>query len=176
MLHPQPFTAKQTAHGKTYEPVALKEYKKYMFSTRNPVSVFKSGLVVSIAPPFLAASPDGKVVDRGCSKPFGLVEVKCPYTKFHVSPLEACADESFFAENVNGKPRLKRGHQYYFQIQSQLGITGASWCDFVIYTNKGISIERIIIDPQFWEVLNEDLKNSYFEHFIAPASVEFSNH
>ena len=33
-------SAKQTAHGKTYEPVALKEYEKYMFSTRNPVSVF----------------------------------------------------------------------------------------------------------------------------------------
>lgn len=176
LLHPKPFTAKQTAHGKTYEPVALREYEKYMFSTRNPVSVFKSGLVVSMASPFLAASPDGKVIDRGCSKPFGLVEVKCPYSKFHVSPLEACADETFYAENVNGKPRLKRGHQYYFQIQGQLGITGASWCDFVIYTNKGMSIERITSDPQFWDVLNEGLKKSYFEHFIAPASVEFSNH
>ena len=61
-----------------------------MFSTRNPVSVFKSGLVVSMASPFLAASPDGKVIDQGCSKPFGLVEVKCPYTEFHVRPLEAC--------------------------------------------------------------------------------------
>ena len=35
-------------------------------------------------------------------------------------PLEACADESFLAENGHGKPRLKRGHQYYFQIQRQL--------------------------------------------------------
>ncbi|PFX13588.1 Sushi, von Willebrand factor type A, EGF and pentraxin domain-containing protein 1 [Stylophora pistillata] len=68
-----------------------------------------------------AASPDGKVIDQGCSKPFGLVKVKCPYTKFHVNPLEACAGESFFAENGNGKPRLKRGHQYYLQIQGQLG-------------------------------------------------------
>ncbi|CAH3181347.1 unnamed protein product [Porites lobata] len=132
-----------------------------------------------MASPFLEASPHGKVIDRGCSKPFGLVEVKFPYTKFHVSPLEACADESFFAENVNGKPSanvLKREHQYYFQIQGELGNTGASWCDFVIYTNKGMSIERITFNPQFWDVLNEGLKNSYFKHFIAPASVEFSNH
>lgn len=49
LLHPQPFTAKQTAHRKTYQPVALKEYKKCMFSTRNPVSVFKSGLL-SVSP------------------------------------------------------------------------------------------------------------------------------
>ena len=55
LLHPKPFTSKQTVRGKTYEPVALKEYEKYMFSTRNPVSVFKSGLVVSMASPFFSS-------------------------------------------------------------------------------------------------------------------------
>lgn len=176
LLHPKPFTSKQTEHGKTYEPVALKEYEKYMFATRNPVTVLKSGLVVSMACPILAASPDGKVIDHSCSKPFGLVEVKCPFSKFHVSPLDACADESFFAENVNGQPRLKRGHQYYFQIQGQLAVTGASWCDFVIYTSKGMSVERITFDPQFWDTLNECLKNCYFNHFIEPAALEFCKH
>ena len=176
LLHPKPFTSKQTEHGKTYEPVALKEYGKYMFATRNPVTVFKSGLVVSMACPILAASPDGKVIDHSCSKPFGLVEVKCPFSKFHVSPLDACADESFFAENVNGQPRLKRGHQYYFQIQGQLAVTGASWCDFVIYTSKGMSVERITFDPQFWDTLNECLKNCYLNHFIEPAALEFCKH
>ena len=128
-------------------PVALKEYEKYMFLTRNPVSVFKSGLVVSMAFPFFAAAPDGKVIDHGCSKPFRLVEIKCPYSKFHVSPLDACADKSLSAENVNEKPRVKWGHQYYFQIQGQLGVTEASWCDFIIYTSKRISIQMISFDP-----------------------------
>ena len=105
-------------------PVALKEYEEYMFLTRNPVSVFKSCLVVSMASPFFAAASEGKVIDHGCSKPFRLVEIKCLYSKFHVSPLDACADESFFAENVNEKPRVKRGHQYFFQIQGQPGVTG----------------------------------------------------
>ena len=176
LLHPKTFTSKQTEHGKTYEPVALKEYGKYMFATRNPVTVLKSGLVVSMACPILAASPDGKVIDHSCSKPFGLVEVKCPFSKFHVSPLDACADESFFAENVNGQPRLKRRHQYYFQIQVQLAVTGASWCDFVIYTSKGMSVERITFDPQFWDTLNECLKNCYLNHFIEPAALEFCKH
>ena len=102
IMSPGGTNLQETKFGNTYEPVALKEYEKYMFSTRNPVTVFKSGLVVSMASPFLAASPDGKVIDHGCSKPFGLVEIKCPYSKFHVSPLDACEDESFFAENVNG--------------------------------------------------------------------------
>ena len=106
---------------------------------------------MSMACRILAASPDGKVVDHSCSKSFGLVEVKCPFSKFHESPLDACADESVFAENVNGQPRLKRGHQYYFQIQGQLGVTGASWCDCVIYNSKGMSVERITFDPQLWD-------------------------
>ena len=59
-----------------------------MFATRNPVKVLKSGLVVSMACPIFAASPEGKVVDHSCSKLFGLVEVKCPFSKFHVSSLD----------------------------------------------------------------------------------------
>lgn len=144
-----------------------------MFSTRNPVSMLKCGLVVSMACPLLGASPDGKVIDRGYSKPFGLVEVKCPSSKFLVSPLDARSDEHFFAEIVNGQPRLKSEHEYYFQVQRQKGVTTASWCDFVIYTSKGTSIERIKFDPQFWDTLNECLKAYYFNHFIREAASEF---
>lgn len=102
--------------------------------------VFKSGLVVSMASPFLAASPEGKIIDHGCSQPFGLLEIKCPYSNFYVCPSAACLDESFFAENANEKPRLRRGHHYYFQIQGQLGITGESWCHFITYTSKSVSV------------------------------------
>ena len=67
-----------------------------MFSTRQTIELFKSGLVVGIDTPFLAASPDGKVRDAGCEEPFGLVRVKCPQTKFLVTPLDACSDPEFF--------------------------------------------------------------------------------
>lgn len=39
-----------------------------------------------------------------------------------------------------------------------------------------MSIERVSFDPQFWNTLNEGLKNYYFNHFIGPAALEFSNH
>ena len=48
--------------------------------------VLKSGLVISMDAPYLGASPDGKVIDPGCSDPFGLSEVKCPETKYIVIP------------------------------------------------------------------------------------------
>ena len=147
-----------------------------MFPTQNQFLVFKSGLVMSMASPFLAASPDGKIINQGCSKPFGLVEIKCSYIKFYVGPSDACADYSFFAENANGTPWLRRGHQYYFQIQGQLSITGERWCVFIIYTSKVMSIERISFDPRFWGTWNEGLNNSYFNHFKGPADLEFCSH
>lgn len=72
--------------------------------------MFKSGFVVSMVFFFLVVLLDGKVIDWGCSKFFGLVEVKCFYFKFYVSFLEVCVDEIFYVENVNGKLRLKRGY------------------------------------------------------------------
>ena len=173
LLHPRSFTSKYTQHGKKYEPVALKQYEKYMHSIKKPVSVYKSGFVISINSPYLGASPDSKVVDSGCTEPYGIVEVKCPETKFMVTPLDACSDNHFYLENVNGIPKLKENHNYYDQIQGQLGITNAKWCDFVVYTSKGMSIERITLDEYYWSELRETLSRYYFEHFLATAADEF---
>ena len=42
------------------------------------------------------------------------------------------------------------GHTYYAQVQRQMGITGAEWCDFVVFTKKGMSVERIAFDGHYW--------------------------
>ena len=172
LLHPKPFTSRYTNHGIKYEPVALEQYQKYMHSIRRPVKVLKSGLVVSLDAPYLGASPDGKVIDNGCSIAFGLSEVKCPETKFLVTPLDACSDSNFFLENVNGEPKLKRGHNYYTQVQGLMGVTGAQWCDFMVYTSKGMSIERIPFDREYWNNLKRTLKSYYFTHFLPKAARE----
>jgi len=173
LLNPKEVNNRYTLHGNKYEQIALQQYEKYMFATRNRVKVFKSGLVVSMELPFIGASPDGKVVDVGCVEQFGLVEVKCPFTKFLVTPVEACSDDKFCAELVDGKPTLKRNHMYYHQVQGQLGVTRASWCDFVIYTSMGMNIERIEFDPLFWSTLAGNLKSYFFDHFLNAAALEF---
>ena len=88
-----------------------------MYSTRKPVTVCKSGFVVCMASTFLGASPDGKVINIECRESYGLVEVKCPETKYRVSPLDVCSDTGFFLEVVDEKPKLKRNHNYYAQVQ-----------------------------------------------------------
>ena len=105
-----------------YEPIALQQYEKFMFNRKTPVAVLKSGFVVSKSCPVLGASPDAKVVDFGCSLCFGLAEVKCPPTKFHVTPLEACSDPTFFMEKVSDTDcKLKRDHPYYAKSSRTIG-------------------------------------------------------
>ena len=86
--------------------------------------------------PFLGGSPDGRVIDFGCQNHFGLAEAKCPETKYHVTPLEACQDPSFFCETISGHCKLKRNHAYYTQVQGQMGVSGASWCDYYLYQER----------------------------------------
>ena len=176
LIHPKPFSSKYVAHGIKYEPVALQEYEKFMFNRKTPVAVLKSGFVVSKSFPVLGATPDAKFVDFGCSICFGLAEVKCPHTKFNVTPLDACSDPDFFMEKIDEKHcRLKRNNAYYAQVQGQMGITGAKWCDFIVYTSKGLYVERIAFDPVFWQNLRNKLIQYYFEHFVSYAAADFQN-
>ena len=128
IMHPKPFTSRYVAHGIKYEPIALQQYEKFTFNRKTPVAVLKSGLVVSKGFPVLGATPYVKIVDFGCSVCSGLAEVKCPHTKFHVTPLEACSDPTFFMKKISeNKCSLKRDHAYYAQVQGQMGITEAKW-------------------------------------------------
>ena len=163
LMHPKPFSSKYVANGIKYEPIALQEYQKFISNGKTPVAVLRSGLVVSKRYPVLGATPDAKVADFGCSLCFGLAEVKCPHTKFHVTPLDASSDHDFFMDKVNDNHcRLERGgHAYYAQVQGQLGITGAKWCDFIVYTSKGLYFERIAFDPVFWHDLQSLLRHVY---------------
>lgn len=123
------------------------------------MAVLKSGLV-SKSYPVVGATPDAKIVDYGCSICFSLGQVKCPHTKWNVTPLEACSDSNYFMAKLSDTEcRLKRNHPYYTQVQ------GPKWCDFIVYTSKGIYIERTAFDLIFWQNLRTELLNYYFKHF-----------
>ena len=73
---------------------------------------------------------------------------------------------SFSCERVGDQCRLKTNHEYYARVQGQLAITGAAWCDFVVHTFAGMSIQRITFDHQFWNNISRRLRAYYFQHFI----------
>lgn len=128
-----------------------------MNSIKKPIDVYKCGFVVYKKKPILGCSPDGKAIDSGSTEPFGIIEVKCPQTKFLITPKEACSDANLFCSLSDGHCKLERNHPYYAQVQGQMAITGTKWCDFVVYTKKGMSIERMPFDLQYWQELEDKL-------------------
>lgn len=63
--------------------------------------------------------------------------------------------------NKLGVTSLKKDHQYFSQVQGQLGICGVDWCDFVVYTNKGMDIERILFDAVYFHTMMNKLYDCY---------------
>jgi hypothetical protein len=160
-------------HGRDYEHVATRKYHKYMANTGHKVEIRPSGLVVREDYPHLGASPDGKVLDPVAHPHFGILEVKCPYKYRSVKPREAAAIDKDFCLGTSryGNLNLRTNHHYFCQVQGQMLLTGAKWCDFVVYTFKGLHIERIAFDEMFCDNMLNKLNNFYFESYLAHAQV-----
>ncbi len=154
--------------GIQYENTAARKYKKYMSNIQHDVQELPCGLVTRPDIPFLGATPDGKIVDPVSHPHFGLLEIKCSPKYKNVAPRDAAevVDRDFCLESHGGVPVLKRSHKYYAQVQGQMAICGAQWCDFVVYTFKGMFIERIQFDECYWNEMYEKLKLFYYAHFL----------
>ena len=73
-------------------------------------------------------------------------------------------------KEVDDGVHLSRSHQYYYQVQSQLHILGVQFTDFVMWTEKGMYIERIMPDNDMWvKTLNE--ASLFFKRCILPELV-----
>ena len=101
--------------------------------------------------------------------------MKCPYKYRNVSPEEASLNSDFCSTtSTQGGTRtinLKQNHPYYSQIQGQLAITERKWCDFVIYTSKGFSVETIAYDEHFWNDRLLPALVGIYENCVAPEVV-----
>ena len=91
------FTSPATEWGKTNEKKALQLYQeKQHESGHKDLYACPSGFVISEEYPFLGASPDAAVYDPSVSDPFGLAEVKCPFSVRDVTPTDACSKLKYF--------------------------------------------------------------------------------
>ncbi len=61
----------------------------------------------------------------------------------------------------SNQPKLKRNHDYYYQILGQLGISGGEYCDFVVWTLIDVYIERVYLDSTVWQEMTVKLTNYY---------------
>lgn len=155
--------------GKENEACARRAYTKQMQTTDHPnLRTIRAGFVVHPQLGWFGCSPDDWVVDPDSEDPNGIAEYKCPYAARDVTPHEACTSvKGFFCKIVDEKVVLLRGHNYYFQVQGALAITGKKWCDFTVWTPKGISTERITFDKEFWDSMVKKLE-AFFDKAVLP--------
>lgn len=147
----------QIEYGRLNEPIALTSYAQLTGLHVKPCGLFVS---LDENKGFLAASPDGLVGDNK------IVEIKCPYSGRALTPHEIPArNRNFCCTFENDKLKLKRKHNYYYQVQGQLYVTQRQYCDFVIWTPKGISIETIEADKTFISNMVQKLELFYYKHY-----------
>lgn len=138
------------------------------------ITVSPSGFYIHPDYPYLGATPDGAVYDpSNLQQPFGFLEIKCPYSSRALTPVEACSTTGFCCslDATNGNLCLKENHNYYSQVQGQMAIGERPWCDFVIYTNKGISVQRIAFNEEFWKNKLLPKLLSFFDNCVGPEIV-----
>lgn len=162
-----------TQYGITMEGKTSQQYATYQKQNGHVnLQTHKSGLVISVTNPWLAASPDEKVHDPStAASPWGIAEYKNPYTAIDLTLEEACDKvKQFCLEKIekNGEVsfRLKKRHNYYFQVQCQMYCCDADWCDFVLRTDKELHVERIQRDQDWWDQQLPKLKTFYFDALL----------
>lgn len=168
LYHSASLNAPSLRWGRENEDSARKSYVEEKAKRATPVSVLKAGLIISEQKPHLACSPDDLVEDMSSVDVHGTAEYKCPYSARGLSPIEACSQiKGFYCDLKDGKLRLKRNHNYHYQVQGVMAITQRKWCDFVVWTPKGTSIERIEFDLPFWEKMAPKL-DTFWNKAILP--------
>ena len=128
------------------------------------------GLFVHPVHGWLGATPDAIICIDGSHECAGILEIKCPYKWREHSILNACMDREFYGTLQCDELHLKRQHRYYDQVQLQLYVTAAKWCDFCIYTTKGIEIERIY-PARCWQAENVPKLEDSYDNLLLPEIV-----
>jgi hypothetical protein len=137
-----------TKWGIEKEQQAKSKLISYYRQTHENANLVDCGLHISLDYPFIAASPDGMLTCDCCGT--RCVEVKCPYSRRgemideNIPYLKKCDD---------GKLRLHQKHEYYFQVQTQIGVTKTECCYFVVWTGADIHVEQIMFDNALWETM-----------------------
>ena len=100
-----------------------------------------------------------------------MLEIKCPFTCKDKSFLLASQESSTFClkDGDNGL-KLDTSHAYYYQVQAQIKLCGANYCDFVVWSDSEVVIERILPND---DVISDALERAskFFKVGILPELV-----
>ena len=123
-----------------------------IYSSQTGNKVASSGLWINAKYLHLGSSTDGLILDDSTINVKGIIEVKC-LKIFRGRSIEQIIQQKLpelsrqCFKVVDNKILLKTSHSYYYQIQLQLLVTEAEYCDFALYSDIGKKyIQRIFKD------------------------------
>lgn len=116
--------------------------------------VKKCGLHISHKHPFLAATPDSKIIFK-CHC-VSIIEVKCPYTHCFDTIEESIEKDKSFGlfkiwQNNEELLQLKTSYPYFYQTQLQLLVCDSDRCWFGVYTTNDFVCILVLINDSFIE-------------------------
>lgn len=131
--------------GTEHEDTARDEFYRHMTAVHTNFVLKRTGLVIYQPYPFLAASPDG-ISTCDCHGD-AVLEIKCPFKYKNLCSTEILQiQDPTFCLDTHGS--LKKAHQYYDQVQTQMLVTNCAQCNFVIWTEPGLVIANVSRDEE----------------------------
>ena len=143
--------------GREHEPIAIKKFEQ-----KTGLQVHAAGLFINARWPYLGASPDGVIDD------LTIIEVKCPFAS-RARPVNETT-VPYLQRDENGMLQLKTLHNYYYQVQGQLLLSGRLRCLFIVYTELDFIIVDIAADTQFQMEMVDKLKD-FYDTVFCPALI-----
>ena len=69
---------------------------------------------------------------------------------------------------INDDSKLKKSHEYYYQVQLQIHLCKVKFCDFVVWMKKGIPVERTVAEQEeFFTNVIADV-NEFYQFCLLP--------
>lgn len=157
------FDCEAMAYGRKHEAIAKQQIEAEIGKTIDPC-----GLFIDLEKPFLGATPDGLIDDDG------IVEIKCPSSARNLTPDEAIQIKKikFWKINSGGTVEVNTNHEYFFQIQGQLHVTNRQYCLFSVWTPKGLKIERVERDDDFWQTRMVNKLEMFYMNCVLPEIID----
>ena len=139
------------------------------------VSGRETGIMIQPLLCWLAASPEGLITDESITPILGLIEIKCPFSKRNVHPQYMLKVKNFYVELRDGMLHLKEEHSngYHSQIQMAMGLSQLKFCDFIVYSFKGMIIIRIPFSEINFIKLTEKLDH-FFKNYALPYLIKMN--
>lgn len=144
----------------------MKKILLKLLSKHEDFKTEKASLFIMKKEAYIAASPDSMMTFKCHGR--SAIEVKCPYSLKDKHLNSWTIRDCDILTVIDGHLKLKQTHKYYTQVISQMALTNSTQSYFVVWTTKGVIVERIMFDEKHWLNVLANL-DIFYKTYVVPA-------